>query len=548
MVRRDATATPDRAHGVNAGRPTGRRRLSFTLAYLAVLGLAFAAALEAVSRLLFQPTALAVYITNELAFDPVAGWRGRRGFAAAIPHGRHPVPIAVAINEDGFRDESWNVKLARAARTRARKVLVLGDSLIYGWANPVDGRLTEELAALAARRGRALEAFNAGIPGYGPAPQLRLLPELLERVHPDDVVLVFCVNDYGDAALPYDYRYPFRVYQPFYGTDGRLLFNARVPRRPSLAMRDGPLGGLRLWYALDAVDALARDLRYARHGIPNARTPGVQLHLFGDFFFDDALRRRFPYVEQTVLRLYQRMAETARASGARFVFLPSVERVPPRWDTFDSLMKAKLEARGVTYLSPPVELSTYGRWGGTWRDGHPNFVWAWPLAARLFAALEARPYDPGWSQLPQLAALPTRLDLRDEQAVSRYVGLAWGEAAEGGRRLDGPAALMLRRPGPAAQPWALRLDGHAARETRLIVATPERPDACALTFDARDATRTCTLPAPAGEIVFVLLDPQGAAPSSLVLSSAEAAPGGDGGRRPGADPAPGEKAPRRLWP
>lgn len=512
--------------GVSAGGSGAARRLIFTLGYLLVLAAAFVVVLEAASRLMFAPMPLSVYITHELAFDPVAGWRGRRGFAAAIPHGRHPVPVNVSINADGFRDEPWDGKLERAARRRARKVLVLGDSLVYGWANPVDGRLTEQLSALGAQRGRPIEAFNAGIPGYGPPQQLRLLGELLERIHPDDVVVVFCVNDYGDTALPYDHRYPFRVYKPFYDGDARLVYNDPVPRRPSLAMRDGPLGGLRLWYALDVLDALAADLRYARRGLPNTRTAGVDLRLFDDFFFDGALRRRFPYVERTVLRLYERMVQNARAAGTRFWFVPSVERLPPRWATFDDVMRAKLEAHGVPYVSPPAELSVFGRWAGAWRDGHPNFVWARPLAARLFAALEERPYDPRWSELPQLAALPTRLDLRDTPAVARCLGLGWGDVEEAGRRLEGPAALMLRRPAPAPRAITLRLTGRAARAASVTVATPVAPGVCRLTFGPRAETQVCRLPPAEDVIVFVALEPaEPSGATGLVLASAEAVAG-----------------------
>lgn len=511
---------------MKARRVSRARRVLFTLVYIAMLALAFVAALEGVSRLLFEPTALGVYSTHELAFDPEVGWRGRRGFAAAVSHGRHPARIAVSINADGFRDEAWDAKLERAARAGARKVLVLGDSLVYGWANPTDGRLTEVLAALGRARGRPIEAFNAGIPGYGPAHQLRLLPELLARLRPDDVVLVFCVNDYGDVALPYDHRYPFRVYQPFYDRTGRLLFNARVPRRPSLAMRDGPLGALRLWYALDVLRAAADDLRYARHGIPHARTAGVELRLFDDFFLDETLRARFPYVEETALQLYARMHATARATGARFWFVPSVERVPPRWVKIDDMLKSKLEARGVTYVSPPEQVSTLGRWSGAWRDGHPNFVWAWTLAARVFARLEAQPFDPRWEGLPQLAAMPTRLDLRDTAALTRYVALGWGESDASGRHLSGPAALMLRRPVPAAQPVTLRVTGHAAHATAVAVSTPEQRAVCRLAFDTRDAARTCTLPAPSQPILFVLLEPEESdPPAGVTLTSVEAVPG-----------------------
>jgi hypothetical protein len=506
-----------------ADAPSRCRRLLVIATGVSLLALVFTAALEVVARLLITAAPVALTVSRELSFDPVAGWRGRRGFEGTVHHGQHPAPIGVSINADGFRDASWDAKLERAARTRARKVLVLGDSLVYGWSTPADGRLTEELQVLSAERGRLMEVFNAGIPSYGPAHQARLLPELLARLHPDDVIVVFCGNDYGDTALPYDHRYPDRVYQPFYDTRGDLLFNARVPRRPSLTMRDGMLGGLRLWRVLDLLDALVRDARYARHGIPNARTPGVQIQLLDDLFYDEPLQRRLPYVEETVLALYRRMAERSRAVGARFAFLPSIERVPPRWVTVDSRMRQKIESRGVTYLSPPLELSTYSRWIGTWRDGHPNFVWAWALAARVFAALEGRPLDARFTGIPQLAALATRVDLREPVSISRSIGHGWGDVADGGRRLEGLATVMLRHPDPG-HGVVLHVIGRADRDTTLVVSTPEVPEACRLALGPEERVETCPLRGPADrEIVFVALETAGAARVTVARVEALAA-------------------------
>lgn len=483
-----------------------------------------AAVLEVASRRLYTPTDLAVYSTRELSFDPLTGWRGARGFAARVPHGQHPLPIDVAINADGFRDEDWDAKLARAERNRARKLLLLGDSLVYGWANPRDGRVSEQLAALQAARGRPLEVFNAGIPGWGPAHQLRVLPELLARLRPDDVAVVFCTNDYGDTALPYDFRYPFRVYQPFYDRDGRLLFNARVPRRPSLLMRGRLFGGLRLWYAFDQLEALVRDAAYARHGLPNARTAGFQAHLLADLFLSEELRARLPHVEPTVLSLYARQHEATRAAGARYAFVPSIDRVPPRWVHVDELLRDRLVARDVPYLSPPAAFSNYAAWIGVWRDGHPNFIWGLLLAERLATWLDGAPPDTDWSRLPQLAGLAADLDLTDTQAIARQATESWGEVSDATRAFQGRAGLILHATAPG--PVRLRLSGRAASPSAIVVGSPELPAACRLEFGPEGTTRTCALPAPSrAGIVFVLLEHDSAAGPPVGLSRAELLPG-----------------------
>jgi hypothetical protein len=474
------------------------RRMLFTAIYLGLLAIVTLAGLELISRRLFQPQTLAVYYSGEIAFDPEIGWRGQRNLSALVTHGRYPLPIQLDINADGFRDASWDEKLRRATEQRRKKILILGDSLVYGWANPVDGRISEELQArYEVDGGPRAEVFNTGIPGYGPNHQLRLLPELLQRLHPDEVVLIFCLNDYADAAFPYDYRYPFRVYQPFYDRQGRLLFNSRVPRRPSLAMRDSFLGGLRLWYAVDQLRYAVEDQRYSRYGIPNARTAPV--HLFADISINPELRARFPYVEATVFSLYQRMSELCRSAGTRFTFLPSIP--------FDRGLRANLESRGVRYLPCPEDANTYSRWLPTLQDGHPNLIWAWILANALYAELQGQPYRLDFRQMPQWRDIPAELDLSSEQACARFLCLEWGPAENGGRRIRGPASFFLRN----ATPGRMRLEitGSAPQPTRFVVQQDGGRELCRITIGPAASTQACILDTVAGEpLLFAHLVPE----------------------------------------
>jgi hypothetical protein len=481
------------------------RRVLFTGVYLGMLGAFLVLGVELISRFVFARETMAIYITSEIGYDPKAGWRGTRNFSASTAHGRYPVPVQVDINADGFRDASWDAKLSRARARGSKKVVIVGDSLLYGWANPVDGRLSEQLLARYQLAGANVEVFNAGIPAYGPHNELRLLPEILARIEPQEVVLLFCSNDYGDAALPYDYRYPFRVYQPFFGPDAQLLFNDPVPRRPSLVMRDTPLGRLRLWYAVDQLRYALEDRRYARYGIPNARTAPV--HSFDDLFGQPALRSRFPYIETTLLAEYKRMAELSRNAGARFTFFSSTQVVPPSWEPVEALFGAKLRARGVPLLLPPDDAVTYGRWGPTLRDGHPNFVWAWIMANGLYAYLEGRPYQLDFGQMPHTRDIPTELDLGNEAACARFIGMGWELAGGGERRLSGPASFFLRNPAPGAS--TLEIVGWASRPTRLIAVGPRDREICRFTLTTPVAAYTCPIDPKATEpIVFVHLLPE----------------------------------------
>jgi len=46
----------------------------------------------------------------------------------------------------------------------------------------------------------------------------------------------------------------------------------------------------------------------------------------------------------------------------------------PSFERVEDLLRATLEARGVTFLPVPHDGVTYGRWGPTLLDGHPNFI------------------------------------------------------------------------------------------------------------------------------------------------------------------------------
>ena len=481
-----------------------RRRALFTTLYLGLLAGVCLIGLELISRRLFQPQSFGVYPTGEIAFDAQVGWRGRRNLSAAVRHGQYPIPIQLDINPDGFRDGSWDEKLRRATEQHRKKILLLGDSLLYGWANPVDGRLSEQLQARYELTGPPAEVFNTGIPGYGPNHQLRLLPELLARLRPHEVVLVFCVNDYGDAALPYDYRYPVRVYQPFYDPHGMLLFNATVPRRPSLVMRDTWLGRLRLWYAIDQFRYAVEDRRYARYGIPNARIAPV--HLFGDFFTTPELQARFPYVEETVLALYGRMNEICRAAGARFSVIPSVSIVPPRWERLDDLLGAKLRKRGVSYVPCQSDDLAYARWLPTLQDGHPNMFWGWILANALHADLEGQPYRLDFAQMPQTRDIPSQLDLGDVATSARYLNMEWGPVDTGGRRLAGMASFVLRNTAPAR--IRLEITGSSARPMGFVLHQSSLRELCRIALGPTTATQTCLLDAATAQpLLFVHLLP-----------------------------------------
>jgi hypothetical protein len=504
------------------------RRAIFLSIYVVVLLLVFVAGLELVSRYVFQfyvnnRRSEAVYdarggwidkhryrsqickgeyflageAASEFRFDPVVGWRPRSGFEGPRCYGAFPVPVRVHTNRDGFRDSDWDERLARAKATGAKKILAIGDSVLYGFASERDQRLTEQLAAVYAREGRNVEIFNAGVPAYGASQEYRLLPLLLERIEPDVVLLVFVENDYGDTALPYDHRHPLRIYKPFYDARGRLILNERVPRRPSAVMSDTLVGGSFIWYSADWLYFYLQDLQYSRFDIPNRRNAPYPIEWYDGFMYQEDLKGRFPYVEQTVLALYSKMRDAVRARGGEFLVVLSRERV-------EYVVAEKLRRSGIEFVTAPPEERMYRFWMEILYDDHLNFLWAWFVANKIHSVLEGVPYDPGLKGLPQRDRVPTALDLRNDAESARYLFGEWGPSEPGGRWLNGSGAVMLRNPKPgAAHELVVRLKGRAAGGTYVLFDQHEAA-VCRFGIPRGGATVTCPLPAAGNDPLLFL--------------------------------------------
>ncbi|MFO1490987.1 MAG: hypothetical protein U1F77_02600 [Kiritimatiellia bacterium] len=111
---------------------------------------------------------------SPIGFDRTFGFKGVPGFQGIVGG------IRVGINEQGFRDESWEEKLRRAqAHPERPRILLLGDSMTYGYLISKDYRLSEQLESCYAKHAGGAEIFNAAIPGYGPAEQMRVLERFL---------------------------------------------------------------------------------------------------------------------------------------------------------------------------------------------------------------------------------------------------------------------------------------------------------------------------------------------------------------------------------
>lgn len=126
--------------------------------------------------------------------DPPRGYRLNPGFAGTITD-RVEYTTSVRVNAAGLR----GAEVPPAAAGRAR-LLVLGDSFVFGVGAGEDETLPVRLAAHLAREGVPADALNGGLPGYGVPDEESWYERWGRPLAPDLVVLtLFTGNDLQDA-------------------------------------------------------------------------------------------------------------------------------------------------------------------------------------------------------------------------------------------------------------------------------------------------------------------------------------------------------------
>jgi len=141
-----------------------------------------------------------------------------RGFAM-VPEQEHYTYLHRArTNTLGLRGE----ELAPRSSERVR-VLLLGDSLIYGQGVADADTVPRLLEDAAGEQGRALEAVNGGVRAYATHQELALLEELGPTIDPDLVVVCWYWNDIEERDVA--------------ATHTRLLASGPVPFDTGAPMR-----------------------------------------------------------------------------------------------------------------------------------------------------------------------------------------------------------------------------------------------------------------------------------------------------------------------
>jgi lysophospholipase L1-like esterase len=108
------------------------------------------------------------------------GYRGSQG------------PITVTINSNGLRGTSFG------PLKNERRILVLGDSLAFGWGVADEEAFPALLEQRLTADGLNVKVINGGVPGYSTWHQFKFLAARIKELQPDLVLLALFGNDYLD--------------------------------------------------------------------------------------------------------------------------------------------------------------------------------------------------------------------------------------------------------------------------------------------------------------------------------------------------------------
>lgn len=180
--------------GSRARRSRGRR-VGFAL--LAVAGALLAS--EGALRACGYPTGLVRRFRSVWCRDPAALARQPGLFRPGRWRIDYPPELAygIAINALGLRGPEAPLE-TNPGRLR---LLVLGDSVTFGFNVEDEETLPVRLEARLRARGRAVEVLNGGVGSFTIGDERRYLEERLLALRPRVVLLQFCANDVSAAEL-----------------------------------------------------------------------------------------------------------------------------------------------------------------------------------------------------------------------------------------------------------------------------------------------------------------------------------------------------------
>lgn len=128
---------------------------------------------------------------HHFVHDPELGWAHRPGWSGTVRAGAQATFDALGLREE-----------RPIGAKHGRRVLVLGDSVAFGYGLGQDETIARALERRAAAQGLEVQALDAGVPGYATEQATRSLARLAPALEPDVALLVFCLrNDLGVPPL-----------------------------------------------------------------------------------------------------------------------------------------------------------------------------------------------------------------------------------------------------------------------------------------------------------------------------------------------------------
>jgi lysophospholipase L1-like esterase len=208
-------------------------------------------------------------------YDPELGWRGRP--QAEGPFSGWEFTTRVHLNAEGFRDRAV-VEEKPAAH---RRILLFGDSIMWGYGVEEGERFSDLLPGLLASRGVEVEVLNLAVNGYDTGQELLLYRRIGMRSCADLVIVGLYENDLRESVSAWQGPYA----KPYFRlVEGRLeLANVPVPQADWASLQEDQRSGLKRWlrehvrvYALAAwARETLRSVLAPPPSVPTADEPGM---------------------------------------------------------------------------------------------------------------------------------------------------------------------------------------------------------------------------------------------------------------------------------
>jgi len=157
------------------------------------------------------------YPLGLFAPHPELDYRYTPGFHGKFTGGSY-FDIDISINELGFRDSPI------AAKSSAKRIVVVGDSVVFGSGVHASDRFTDRLQESSWAKALPLQVLNMGVNSYTFAHYQSLAKLQFMNTQPDLVVVGFTLND----ILPKDRAWPATKYSTVYTWDRH--FRKRLDR------------------------------------------------------------------------------------------------------------------------------------------------------------------------------------------------------------------------------------------------------------------------------------------------------------------------------